>query len=227
MRGISDSARLERRYRRLLACYPRAFRRENEEEILAVLLDCAQDGQRRPGLAASVDLLKGAARARLWGTSHPPRTVRTAVRLIGAAAVAQLAVLIITVVTAGGVRSAVAHSYPGVAAAQHSVDVNLITDYIGDSIGVLGWLALAWWLARRRNWARIAVVVNVAGASLGLLIAVAQGSVEFATADLIASTVVWLIVLAAGVLLFSGAANRYYHPQPRPVTPWRGTFGTM
>ena len=33
---MNQSARLERRYRRLLACYPRAFRRKNEDEILAV-----------------------------------------------------------------------------------------------------------------------------------------------------------------------------------------------
>ena len=45
---MNQFAQLERRYRRLLACYPRAFRPENSEEILAVLLACAQDGQ-RPG----------------------------------------------------------------------------------------------------------------------------------------------------------------------------------
>ena len=46
----SDSAlRLERAYRRRLACYPRAWRRENEEEILAVLLACAAGEQCRPG----------------------------------------------------------------------------------------------------------------------------------------------------------------------------------
>jgi hypothetical protein len=46
-----DQAHLERAYRRLLAWYPRAFRRENGQEILAVLMACATDGQRRPGLA--------------------------------------------------------------------------------------------------------------------------------------------------------------------------------
>ena len=38
---MNSSASLERGYRRLLAFYPRAFRRENEEEILAVLLATA------------------------------------------------------------------------------------------------------------------------------------------------------------------------------------------
>jgi hypothetical protein len=35
---MSDPPALERGYRRLLAWYPRAFRREHEEEMLAVLL---------------------------------------------------------------------------------------------------------------------------------------------------------------------------------------------
>jgi hypothetical protein len=60
-----ESPGLERRYRRLLACYPRAFRRENEEEILAVLLACAEEGQQRPGMASSADLIRGAIRMRL------------------------------------------------------------------------------------------------------------------------------------------------------------------
>ena len=43
----------------------------------------------------------------------------------------------------------------------------------------------------------------------------------------IAGAVVWLIALATTVLLFTGAANRYYRPQSRTVTQWHGTFGTM
>jgi len=43
----------------------------------------------------------------------------------------------------------------------------------------------------------------------------------------LASAAAWLIALAATVFLFTGASSRYYHPGPRPVTPWRGTFGTM
>ena len=56
---MTDQASLERGYRRLLAWYRRAFRRENGQEIFAVLMACAPDGQRRPGLAglASVWML--------------------------------------------------------------------------------------------------------------------------------------------------------------------------
>jgi hypothetical protein len=35
---MSDQASLERGYRRLLGWYPRAFRQENGQEILAVLM---------------------------------------------------------------------------------------------------------------------------------------------------------------------------------------------
>jgi hypothetical protein len=49
---VSESA-LEHRYRRLLAWYPAAFRHEQEDEMLAVLMAGARPGQRRLALAAS------------------------------------------------------------------------------------------------------------------------------------------------------------------------------
>ena len=62
---MSDPAALERSYRRLLAWYPRGFRREHEEEMLAVLLAGARPGQRRPGLAEAVNLILSGLGARL------------------------------------------------------------------------------------------------------------------------------------------------------------------
>jgi len=46
---MNEAASLERGYRRVLACYPKAFRQESGEEILSVLLSSAQQGQRRGG----------------------------------------------------------------------------------------------------------------------------------------------------------------------------------
>jgi len=57
MNGDPD---LERRYRRLLAAYPAAFRREYEQEILSVLMAGAEQGQRWPRLAQAADLLRSA-----------------------------------------------------------------------------------------------------------------------------------------------------------------------
>jgi hypothetical protein len=56
---------LARRYRRRLALYPRAYRREHEEEMLAVLLECARPGQEFPRVVESLDLIWGALRMRL------------------------------------------------------------------------------------------------------------------------------------------------------------------
>jgi Domain of unknown function (DUF1707) len=60
-----EAARLERGYRRLLAFYPARYRRVHEEEMLAVLMTAAPDGQRRPGIAEAADLIWGALRVRL------------------------------------------------------------------------------------------------------------------------------------------------------------------
>ena len=55
---------LERGYRWLLACYPAAFRRVHEEEMLVVLMTTAPDGKRRPGIAEAADLIWGAVKVR-------------------------------------------------------------------------------------------------------------------------------------------------------------------
>lgn len=57
---MTDAADLERRYRRLLKCFPARYRREHEQEILSVLMAGAKEGQRRPGLADSADLAMSA-----------------------------------------------------------------------------------------------------------------------------------------------------------------------
>lgn len=224
---MNEFPQLERRYRRLLACYPRAFRRENEEEILAVLLACAQDGQRRPGFAASADLIRGAVRMRLRLAGQPPRAVQTAIRLMYAGAAVQLATLITLVVTVGQVHRAVARRYPGLTEAQHVVNVHLLNDYIGVAVGIAVWLWLTWALVHGRARARIVLAADLGVMSLSLLSGMAQGSATYAPADVIAGAATWLITLAATVFLFTGASSRYYRPGPRPVTPWRGTFGTM
>jgi hypothetical protein len=62
---MTNSSRLERRYRSLLALYPKAFRREHEQEILSVLMAAAPEGQKRPRVAESADLVRNAIFMRL------------------------------------------------------------------------------------------------------------------------------------------------------------------
>jgi hypothetical protein len=57
---MTGAGALERRYRRLLRLFPARYRSEHEEEMLAVLMASATDGQRRPRLADSADLVMSA-----------------------------------------------------------------------------------------------------------------------------------------------------------------------
>jgi len=52
----AGTAALERRYRRLLRCYPPSHRALHREEMLGVLLATARPGQRTPGLGQAVNL---------------------------------------------------------------------------------------------------------------------------------------------------------------------------
>jgi hypothetical protein len=61
---MNAARELEGRYRRLLALYPAGHRARHEEEMLGVLMTAAPAGQRRPQLAESAALIRGAAR--IW-----------------------------------------------------------------------------------------------------------------------------------------------------------------
>ena len=212
--SMADSASLERGYRRLLAFYPRAFRRENEEEILAVLMACAQDGQIRPSLEASIDLLKGAGRMRLRPRAGQPRTVFAAVRLMWAGAAAELAFLITIIVTADSVRSAVLHSHP---TAVPGAMTHVTIDEVGMPIIIGVWLFLAWAISRGRDAARFGFTSFFLLITMSMILAQAQGAAVYAPADLIVGAAEWLIALAAVVLTFLPASNRYFRQQAAPV----------
>jgi hypothetical protein len=86
---MNDDRGLERRYRRLLACYPAAFRREHEHEMLSVLMAGAEQGQRWPRVAQVADLLRAATSMRLrsrlrtsWAWEYRHRRVTVPVRIL-------------------------------------------------------------------------------------------------------------------------------------------------
>src|SRR5579862_3537371 len=84
---MTHNAALERRYRRLLAAHPRAFREESGDEMLSVLLAGARPGQSWPGPADAANLIL----AGLWMRMRPSapssaRGIRAAVTLMFAGA---------------------------------------------------------------------------------------------------------------------------------------------
>ena len=209
---MTGSPQLERRYRRVLACYPKAFRRESGDEILAVLLATAAEGQRRAGLAESADLLMGAVRMHL-GLSRSPRPVRNAVRLMCAGAVLTLAALVTVLVTLGGVRSAAAHD---LAAGQWpTVMFTQVGFWLASApIGAGVWLWLAWANGRGYHWARPAFVAFFCVLTIVPLFGGGEDALPYTWADLIAAAVLWLVGLATMVLIFSETASPYYQQEP-------------
>jgi hypothetical protein len=59
---------LERRYRRLLACYPPAYRAANAEEMLGVALAGSSAGRRTPEFGEAVSLIASGIGKRVGGT---------------------------------------------------------------------------------------------------------------------------------------------------------------
>jgi hypothetical protein len=212
---LTDQARLERGYRRVLACYPRSFRRESEDEIIAVLLSTASPGQRRVRPAEAADLIRGALRMRLRPSRPWPRAVSYAVRLMFAGAAADVAALITMVVTTSSVRAAILLHDPRFTAAQwHGVLTMLTVKEIGTPIGILAWLWMAWATSRGRDWARPVFAVFFMLLTANVLVALGEAGATYAPADVIAWAAQWAVGLAAFILLCCRQSWRYFRPEP-------------
>jgi hypothetical protein len=202
---MTDTAGLERGYRRWLRWYPKSFRREHEAEILAVLLAGARAGQRQPEPMECLDLLRSA----LWMRLRPrvPRSNRAvfaAVKLLCVGAVVELAAAITIVVTIGDVRSNVVNRNPGLTEAQWQAVVagQLAPVAVAAGIAVGFWLWMAWAVGRGHRWARIAFAGFFALNTVGLLHGLIRGSAVYARPDLAIGSVLWLVELVAVVLIF-------------------------
>ena len=188
---MTDQEHLERAYRRRLAWYPRAFRDEHGPEILAVLMAGARDGQRRPGLAGSADLIRSGLWLRLApSVPRSARTVRAAVWLMCAGAV-----------------------FPAV-----SLILSLVTPTTKGIVGGLFVTALWLWMARAngqgRNGARIFSGVLSGLVTLALATVLALGGpghvAGMTVFSLSLSVLNWLIGLAALCLLWLPASTAYF-----------------
>jgi hypothetical protein len=202
---MTNTANLERRYRRWLRWYPASFRREHEAEILEVLMASTREGQRQPELMECLDLLRSA----LWMRLRPSiprsnRSVFNAVKLLYFGAMVELATAITIVATIGDVRSAVVKDDPGLTPdAWHAVVAGQLTPLaagVGLSVGF--WLWIAWSIGRGHRWTRIAFVLFFGLNTLSLLNGLTHGSAVYAQADLAIAIVLWLVELAAVALIF-------------------------
>lgn len=222
---MSESTQLERRYRRLLAWYPQAFREEHEEEMLVVLMAGDRDGRRGPGLADSADLIRTAIRLRLCPAApQPARTVVWAVRSMILGAVLELITLVTVLGTQGDVKSAVVRQFPHFTAAQwHAVvHAHILPVEVGAPIAAALWLWTAWANGRGWGWARVLTLGLFALTSISLLSAFAQHATTYAAGDLAAGCVLWLIGLVTVLLIFNPHSDQHYRRPPASTRPRGG-----
>ena len=205
---MTDHEHLERAYRRLLAWYPRKFRRENGQEILAVLLAGAPPGQRRPGLAESADLIRSGLWLRLWpSVPRSARTVRAAVKLMYAGAAVSTVNLVILLALTTDIKGSASW---------------LNTPFIPVSIAwSVAPLALWLWMAREngrgRNWARIVSTVLFGAATLDLTEVFGPPGIRLSLVPVIAGSpavpvLYWLVGLAVVWLLWRPASSVFFRP---------------
>jgi hypothetical protein len=230
---MTDAARLERRYRRLLAFYPAAFRREHEEEMLVVLMACARNGRRRPGLADCADLIRSAIwmRLRPWA-QRPAPSVFWAVGLMVLGAVLELAAVATVVATQDSLRAAIVRHFPQFTAGHlhQVVYAHVVAVEIGAPIAAAVCLLMAWANGRGYGWARGLVLGFFALTSISLLSAFAQHAATYAPVDLIVGCALWLVGLIAVVLILSPRSELHYHHRTpgrracreRTATGWPG-----
>ena len=217
---MTDQANLERGYRRLLAWYPRAFRRQNGQEILAVLMACAPDGQRRPGLAESADLIRSGLWMRLRpGVPRSAHTVRAAVQLMYAGAAVSTVNLIILLAFIGDIKAYHAMLGHRLTAAQVSqLNTAFITlSIVSDLVPIALWLWMARANGQGRNWARSLSTVLFGLATLDLTGAFGTPVIRVTVVPMLFGptlpVLTWLAGLAAVWLLWRPASTAFFKPQ--------------
>jgi hypothetical protein len=124
-------------------------------------------------------------------------------------------VVIITLVTIGGLKSSILTSHPDYTAAQrHNAEVAAVTVAVLGGLVAIGlWLWMAWANGRGHGWARIVATVFFGINTLDLIVSVFR---VHAAAALVVSGVVWLVGLVTVVLLFSTESTRFYRQRAAP-----------
>lgn len=144
---------------------------------------------------------------------QPPRSVLNAVKLMYAGAALEVLALISALLTTRSLKSAILTRHPNYTAAQlHTAEVaRTVPLAIGAVITIGLWLWMAWANGGGRSWARVVSAVFFGINTLNLLISFFLVHVA---ATVIIGLVIWLVGLAAIVLIFSKDSGQFYNQQP-------------
>jgi hypothetical protein len=130
-----------------------------------------------------------------------------------AGAALELVALIIAVVTRASLKWAILARHPLYNPAQvdHAEVARAVPLVIGALIAIGLWLWMAWANSRGQNWARVLSAVFFGVSTFDLFISF---FVVRATATMIVGFLIWLVGLAAIVLLFSQESAPFFRRQP-------------
>jgi hypothetical protein len=152
------------------------------------------------------------AGARMPETQRPPApaSVRNAVKVMYAGAVASLIGIVVDLTTLSATKSAIAKHFPRLTASQVNGQANTLMAgwIVGGLIGAGLWIFIAQACKRGRSWARTTgtVLFGIATVQGGPSILV----VPAAALVKIVWLVVWLIGLAAVVYLWQGSSSAFF-----------------
>jgi hypothetical protein len=198
-RRESADEMLERRYRRLLAWYPAAYRAANEDDMLGVALARSASGQRWPEPGEAVNLIVSGIGERLAGMLRRPDQRDTA---------AVMAIAGPVLMAAAAARTA---------AGPFMLDPVLTTTHTSPRMLVTGIALAAWWalvaLAGMLRWRRAAA----AGACLGLAGQVVVLTLTVANYFGMLTVAYWQVDVA---LVTAASALGSLRFQDRPIS-WR------
>ena len=146
--------------------------------------------------------------------SPVPSTVANAVKVMYVGAVASIIGIVIEILTISATKSAIERRSPKltvsqVNASQHALIAGFI---IGGLIAAAAWILVARNCQGGKNWARITGTVLFAISTIDTIVGV---TAPLATAAKIWGAVVWLVGLAAVVLLWQRPSTAFF-AAPRP-----------
>ena len=157
-----------------------------------------------------------------------PKAVRDAVRHMRLGAVLTLAVSVTVLLTLGSIRSGFIHD--PAAGQWHTFVLTRIVPGLASAPIIAGvWLWLAWANGRGYPWARPAFTALFGLLTAGLFFGFGEygghDALIYIWPDVIATTALWLVGLAAMFLIFGETARPYYQSRAptRAATPANGT----
>jgi hypothetical protein len=126
--------------------------------------------------------------------------------------------VIVALVTISSIKSAILARHPNYTATQlHTAQTSaVVAAVVGGLIAVGLWVWMAWANGRGRQWARIVSAVFFGLSTLDLLVSLAVRSSTaqaHTTGTVIIGALVWLVGLAAIVLIFRRESGPFYRQQ--------------